>query len=54
MPNTLTPSELAALARLDAKLAALDKQAEPIKAERNKLLLLDRQRRFRARQKAED
>lgn len=49
MPSNLTPPELARLAKLDAALADLAKRAVPLKAERDRLLLLDRQRRFRAR-----
>ena len=49
MPDHLTPAEKARLAKLDAQLAELAAKAEPLKAERDRLLLLDRQRRFRAR-----
>ena len=54
MPDHLTPAELARLAKLDAQIADLAAKAEPLKAERARLLLLDRQRRFRARQSAEN
>ncbi|CAB5223128.1 hypothetical protein UFOVP368_63 [uncultured Caudovirales phage] len=51
MPSNLTPAELARLAKLDAALADLAAKAEPLKAKRDRLLLLDRQRRFRAKAK---
>lgn len=49
MPEHLTPAENARLAKLDAQLADLAERIEPLKAERARLLLLERQRRFRAK-----
>lgn len=49
MREHLTPAERSRLSTLDAQIEYLATKAEPLKAERARLLLLERQRRFRAK-----